>query len=109
MDKKMKVIYVDIDGTIAKYKGYILGRIGPPIPDRIELLRKLKKEGYTIVIWSHRHEWESRPWLKKHDVPYDRIQLGKPVFTVLWEDKSVNEKTAAATYREIKRIERGIY
>ncbi|HBX44463.1 MAG TPA: hypothetical protein DEG28_01020 [Porphyromonadaceae bacterium] len=45
------IIAVDFDGTIVKdrYPG-----IGDPRPGAIETLRKLKKEGYILVLWTCR-------------------------------------------------------
>ncbi|MEA4916307.1 hypothetical protein [Proteiniphilum sp.] len=45
------IIAVDFDGTIVK-DDYPF--IGDPMPGAIETLRKLKKEGYQLILWTCR-------------------------------------------------------
>lgn len=51
-DNDGKVLSVDFDGTIAEHCKF--PAIGRPIPGAIEALDKLTKEGWKIVIFSHR-------------------------------------------------------
>ncbi|MBF7049118.1 HAD hydrolase family protein [Campylobacter volucris] len=88
----MKQIIIDLDGTLtidnkADYKN-------KPINEKVlQQLIKYKKMGFKIVLFTSRNmrtykgdikkiQTYTLPvvidWLKKHDVPYDDIIIGKP-------------------------------
>ena len=94
MIKQEKVLVIDIDGTLCsepQQPGYYETTV--PYYPIIDKLRELKATGHYIILHSSRqmrtyngnlglinantlpvlHEW-----LKKYDVPYDEIHLGKP-------------------------------
>jgi capsule biosynthesis phosphatase len=88
----MKRLVVDLDDTISITKDgdYINSQ---PVAAVIDKLREYKAEGFEIVIQSSRNmrTYESNigkiniytlpniiNWLKKHDVPFDEIYIGKP-------------------------------
>jgi capsule biosynthesis phosphatase len=93
MTEKVKKIIMDIDDTITFHlssKNYIekAPRLGV-----IEKMHKYKELGYEIVLFSARNmktyngdlakiNFYTLPiltkWLKKHNVPYDGIIMGKP-------------------------------
>ncbi len=45
-------IAVDFDGTIVEHQ---YPRIGRPIPNAIEVLKKLQAAGHTLIMWTYRH------------------------------------------------------
>lgn len=49
------VIAVDFDGTLVEHK---YPAIGEQIPDAFETLRKLKKDGHTLILWTCREGTE---------------------------------------------------
>ena len=88
----MKRLIIDIDDTIFQtLDGDYLNSL-PHLPI-IEKLHEYKQKGFEIVLFSSRNmrTFEGNigkinvhtlpiviEWLKKHDVPYDEIIMGKP-------------------------------
>jgi phosphoglycolate phosphatase-like HAD superfamily hydrolase len=100
-----KTIIVDFDGTIAEYHGWINGgEIGKPTNGVREALRKLKDNGYKIIIQTTRTNISFRnekdavlefdrvsKWLKVNKIPYDEICLekGKPIAMFYIDDRGI--------------------
>ncbi len=96
-----KSIVFDFDGTIAEDVGF--PEIGAPITSTIERMRKAKDAGIEVVIQSCRwseHELndaataaeglaQAKAWLAEHDVPYDRLEAGKPLGVAYVDDKAI--------------------
>lgn len=94
MIHKEKVIVLDIDGTLCgppELPGDYLS--SPPYMAMIEKIRELSSDGFYIILSTSRQmrTFEGNlgkinastlptliEWLKKHDVPYDEIHVGKP-------------------------------
>lgn len=88
----MKRLIVDLDDTVAvTTKGDYVNSI--PIMPVIEKLREYKEQGFEIVISSSRNmrTYEANigkinvftlpniiDWLRKYDVPFDEVYVGKP-------------------------------
>ncbi|MFC0409717.1 HAD hydrolase family protein [Roseomonas elaeocarpi] len=119
----MKRLVVDLDGTLT------VDDPGRSYPDKepnlpvIERLREYKREGFEIVIATARNmrTYEGNvgkinantlpvilDWLRKHDVPYDEVHVGKP-----WcghdgfhiDDKSLRpDEFARMSYAEISQL-----
>ncbi len=110
---KESTFVMDVDGTICVAGLYADGTPGfdyenaQPILPVIRKIKELKAEGHTIIINTARgmRTYDGNvlkikekvlptliKWLKKHDVPYDEIFIGKPwgpnVFYV--DDKSLS-------------------
>jgi hypothetical protein len=69
---------VDFDGTLCVHAFPEIGPILEEHQKNIEKVRKKKKEGWTIVLWTCRDDKEERPylteavnWCKEHDIPID--------------------------------------
>jgi capsule biosynthesis phosphatase len=89
----MKRLVVDLDNTLTiGGDGQSYNSAKPNLP-LIEKLREYKSDGFDIVILSARNmrTYEGNigkinvhtlpvilEWLKRHDVPYDEVVLGKP-------------------------------
>ena len=100
---KRRVIAVDIDGTLAEYKGWKGYRhVGKPIKSVVEAVRKEYADNSEIIIHTCRitaMDGQIIPealaaltaWLKKNDIPYDEIWtgVGKPYASSYWDDKAV--------------------
>lgn len=118
----MKRLIVDLDNTISLTKNGDYAN-AKPISDVINQLKKYKSQGFEIVISSSRNmrtfsgntgkiNIHTLPiiieWLKKHDVPYDEIYVGKP-----WcgyegfyiDDRAIRpDEFISLTYEEIKKL-----
>ncbi|MBS1039205.1 HAD family hydrolase [Gluconobacter cerinus] len=89
----MKRLVVDLDDTLTKNNPDLSYSDKEPNVPLIERLREYKSEGFEILIQTARNmrtyqgavgkiNANTLPiiieWLKKHDVPYDEIYVGKP-------------------------------
>jgi capsule biosynthesis phosphatase len=121
LDNDRKRIVIDVDGTLAEAKGPEQSYTDlEPIPEILQKLREYREQGFYILIFSSRNmrtyssnagliQANTLPvlidWLKKHDVPYDEVYVGKPWcgfegFYV--DDKAIRpDEFARLTYDEI--------
>lgn len=89
----MKRLVVDLDNTLTKYNPDLSYADKEPNLPLVEKLREYKSQGFEILIQTARNmrtyngsvgkiNANTLPvileWLKKHDVPYDEIYVGKP-------------------------------
>lgn len=116
---KKRIILFDFDGVISTYHGWRgFDVLGEPIPKVINVMKKLKREGYFISIFTTRLDTPHlRAWLKKYEVPYDSINSTahnpphtsiKPICHCIVDDRAVNpvELTEQELESQIKqRIE----
>ena len=104
---KTKLRYVfDLDNTLVTYPT-IHGDYSSvkPIPKMIHLLRKLKEEGHTIIIYTarrmgtHNHNTGAAikdigritfDTLDKFEIPYDELIFGKPLGDIYIDDRAYN-------------------
>ena len=124
MIHRERVIVMDLDGTLCEKKreGESYTDVEPR-RDVVEQLRRYRAQGFYVVIATARNmrtfdgnvgkiNANTLPviveWLKKHDVPYDEIHVGKP-----WQgrggfyvdDKAVRpDEFVKMTYAEIVRV-----
>lgn len=102
--KKALTVAVDFDGVLHMYsKGFQDGSIyDQPVPGAAQALQALKEKGYKIYIFSTRsnkifHKKDSgdqnaamEAYLKKHQIPYDRIwSFGKPMADIFIDDRAI--------------------
>jgi len=93
----MKIKVVDIDGIITKEtQGFGDSYYSSRTPNsyNIDTLFDLKQRGYTIVLHSARYEEDrevTEAWLKKNNVPYDELILGKPQAELYVDDKACHQ------------------
>ena len=92
MPRSKGMVFVDIDGVLTlETKGAYSKRT--PNRHNIARLSKLKEQGYKIVLWSSRFKRDKKvtlEWLKKYEVPFDELRLGKPRYVAWIDDKAVN-------------------
>ncbi|TPW36230.1 HAD-IIIC family phosphatase [Oecophyllibacter saccharovorans] len=89
----MKRLVFDLDNTITKNNPSLSYDQKEPNLPLIEKLREYKKQGFEIIIQTARnmHTYKGAigkinantlpiiiEWLRRHDVPYDEIYIGKP-------------------------------
>lgn len=85
-------LIIDLDGTICTEERQYSRSLARPLPDSIESIKRLKTEGHTIIIYSARMwaEYEMTvDWLKRNNVPYDQLILGKPQGDFWIDDRAV--------------------
>jgi hypothetical protein len=71
------IVAVDFDSTLCPYKDIEMGS-GYAV---VELVRKLKKAGCTIIIWtaSEPERWDDiKKWLEDYDVQWDYFNDNSP-------------------------------
>jgi len=90
------IIGIDIDGVITKDTGgWTRDFYSSCIPnyDTIDLMKKLKKNGYKIILYTSRMEnqvkMETINWLNKFRVPFDAIHFDKPLYDYMVDDKNI--------------------
>lgn len=89
----MKRLVLDLDGTITRDDPNRSYTEKEPDPEVVAQIRTYRDMGFTIVIYSARNMQTYREsigrinahtlpviidWLRRHDVPYDEIHVGKP-------------------------------
>lgn len=93
-------IRVDIDGTLCDYMDWddagepVLESVFPRA-DVVDRVNELFDEGETIVIWTARVEGEraaTEQQLRSFGVHYDRLEMGKPVFDLMIDDRARHPK-----------------
>ncbi len=97
-----KDIAFDFDGVIAQYDGFKgTEHAGEPIPSMVEVIRKLKDLGHSIIIYSTRGNDFLRDYCRKYEIPVDYFNEnpnkqganpGKPIAYVYVDDRSVTYK-----------------
>lgn len=90
----MPTLAVDLDGVLCHGIGRYEERT--PDPQQIARVRDLAARGWRVVIWTSREatfegKRRTESWLRRFDVPFDGLVLGKPRFDVLIDDKATAE------------------
>jgi capsule biosynthesis phosphatase len=94
MIAKSNVLVVDVDGTLCPIKPKDLSYADlDPEPRILSKLRELNNQGWRIILHSSRgmRTYDGNTgeitihvlpvlleWLKRHDVPFDEVHIGKP-------------------------------
>lgn len=99
----MRIIF-DLDDTISIHRNRDYANAAP-IQATVDKMRKLKKDGCEIYIYSargqnschgdlelieQRNRAQIENWLKTHDVPCDKLIFGKPLGDLYVDDKGVS-------------------
>ena len=94
LESKHRVIAVDLDGTLAVYKGYQEGQIGEPIRLMMNRVKTWLRHGHEVIIFTARADNPKdveaiEKWLQKHGLPELKITNVKtPDITELWDDRA---------------------
>ena len=87
---------VDFDGTLCESTWSLSNPTavpGPPIWENVAKVIKLHRDGWKIWIHTSRAsaDYETiESWLNYHEVPFDGIETGKPLFYRYIDDRAVN-------------------
>ncbi|GAB4392084.1 MAG: HAD hydrolase family protein [Gammaproteobacteria bacterium] len=98
-------ICIDLDGTICELKkeDQSYAEVQPK-PGAREMIRKLRANGHTIIIYTARNMHTQNhnvgkvmknvgkitlDWLAEHDIEYDEIFFGKPNAHITIDDRSI--------------------
>jgi ribonucleotide monophosphatase NagD (HAD superfamily) len=98
-------IMVDLDGVVSTEERVFDRPLAKLIPGAREALRALKDAGHTIVIYTARGWAEynyTKAWLDQHDVPYDAIQMGKPIAHVWIDDRAIRFRKWEQALEELR-------
>ena len=114
MDARHTIVF-DLDDTLCSTKNRDYSK-SQPIEPVVDGLRRLKEEGWTIVIMTARGMGRSggniesvredvvnevETFLNKFDIPYDQIQVGKPWAHLYVDDKAIRPDEFARGVEEI--------
>jgi len=78
-------ICIDFDDVIMDYT------TGEEIPGAGDWIRKKKQEGHRIIILTSNwltHRGLLVGWLQSHNIPYDDLQLNKPMYEIYIDDRA---------------------
>ena len=87
----MKMI-IDLDGTICSEEKQFSRSLAIANKGAKEALQKIRDKGHTIIIYSARTwaEYElTIDWLKKNNIPFDQLILGKPQGDYWIDDRAI--------------------
>ena len=78
---KKNTYFVDIDGTILKYRKFETyeNTDAEPIPSTVKYLQNVKKEGHMIILTTARPDWLYNHTVKElvsNNVPFDKLIMG---------------------------------
>ena len=102
------VVVVDIDGVLCdESPTWTDYAVRPPVQPGIDMVRGLVAAGVRVVLHTARwpeDEEVTRRWLAEHDVPFDRLVMGKPLGDVYVDDRAMRTPvTAEEVLREVSR------
>ena len=114
----------DIDGVICENKvGDLTYKTVRPLPEAIEHLQQLWKDGHYIILCTGRHMKTCEgnlgrviakqgktllDWLETHKVPYDELYFGKPHYDLVIDDAAHKHTDWDTTAKAIlDRIQKG--
>ena len=112
---KKLTIAIDIDGTIADWSEVNFTRVNgspsglmeaKPIKNALQSVKKLYKQGHTIVFYTSRNSCCKKiteKWLKKYGFPYHHIEMEKFVAHVYIDDRAINGCNWKKVVKELKR------
>jgi len=108
-------IVIDLDGTLCYIRkpNESYDEVKPK-KKAIEIVRRLKKDGHTIILYTARHMKTcdanigkvmarigdiTLAWLRRNKVPFDEIYFGKP-----WGDLYIDDQALHPKWTKIKKI-----
>jgi len=107
-------IAIDVDGTVADSSAVDFNKADKdphelmkarPIKGAVKAVKKLHKEGHTIVFHTSRNYSSiktTKKWLKKHGFPYHHLVVDKFVAHVYIDDRAINGCNWGRVMRQIK-------
>lgn len=95
-DDELRIALLDLDDTLAYgtwHPRQTKSVIGAPIVANVEKAKELYNEGYTLRIWTARPWAEEnmiRAWCDAQGLIIDSVICGKPLCTIMIDDKACN-------------------
>lgn len=103
----MPVIGVDIDGVLCSEERTFEKTLAVPLEGARDALVDLAAAGNVIVLYSARG-WEyyaaTVAWLRKHEMPYDQLILGKPIFDFFIDDRAISHVSWNQTRKSLASL-----
>ncbi len=87
-----RTLSIDIDGVLAQARADLDYARCEPVPGAVAALRRLREEGWVLVLHTGRHFnrlRETVDWLRRHGFVYDHLVLGKPVARFYIDDRGI--------------------
>ena len=100
----MKII-IDLDGTICTEEKSNSRSMAKINKDAITSLKQLKKRKFTVIIYTARPwtQYEmTLDWLKKNNVPFDQLYMGKPIGDYWIDDRAIKFTNWKNVVKKIK-------
>lgn len=98
-------LIIDLDGTICTEEKTFSRSLAKPKKDAVESIQNLKDQGHTIIIYTARswNEYEmTKEWLKKNDISFDQLFMGKPIGDYWIDDRAIRFTTWKEIIKNIK-------
>lgn len=86
------MIIVDLDGVICTEEKTFERSLAKPQEGALEGMRQLRAQGHTVIVHTARSWAEYRmteDWLRKNNIEFDALQMGKPIYDVWVDDRAV--------------------
>lgn len=106
---EQKTFCFDIDCTLCEpVENVGEYRTVKPKKDMIKFVNDLFNNGHTIYLYTGRHTIQvvvTREWLKKYNVQYHHLFLGKPVADVYIDDLAIRYTNLDDVKKELKALD----
>ena len=111
---KKLTIAIDVDGTVADSYAVNFSKVDKdprelmkarPIKGAVEAVKKLHRQGHTIVFHTSRNYGSieaTKKWLKRHGFPFHHLVVDKFVAHVYIDDRAINGCNWNQVMRKIK-------
>ncbi|MEO5366026.1 MAG: hypothetical protein H7831_06675 [Magnetococcus sp. WYHC-3] len=114
-EKRATTVAIDLDGTLAvELDKHDPNKIGKPIYNARQILKKLKGLGIIIIINTCRNNKKLiKDWLQEHDIPYDYINKNpqqpkntsyKIMADRYWDNRQPSWPGLQYAYEELERF-----
>ncbi|AIL66193.1 Haloacid dehalogenase-like hydrolase (plasmid) [Rickettsiales bacterium Ac37b] len=103
------IIAIDMDGVLCSEEKTFSRSLAKPIVGAAESLRKIRKEGHKVIIYSARSWAElemTQKWLEDNGFEYDGIHLGKITVDCFIDDRALGFKNWEDTLDLIKNFKK---
>jgi hydroxymethylpyrimidine pyrophosphatase-like HAD family hydrolase len=104
----MKRIVFDIDGTLCEERETFEKPLASPRPEVIKLVNTCKDNDIFVILYTGRSWSEykiTEKWLNDHNVRYDILMCGKPIYDLWIDDRALNPNVNLEKIKE--RIKNG--
>lgn len=112
---KKLTIAIDVDGTVADYSKIDFNKVNnnpnelmkaTPIKGALEAVKKLYKQGNTIVFYTSRNKASKKlteKWLREYGFPFHHLEIEKFVAHVYIDDRAISGCNWDKVMKEFKK------